>query len=104
VLAVLSPGNPYPYSMTWHKKPKLKIAPRSRKRLEEKIRQMQRQARGQSWKQVIERLNPMLRGWGRTSGSPKSKVFWKNSIAGSGVNCGRCCGGNGSAFIHGCGI
>jgi RNA-directed DNA polymerase len=51
------------YSMTWHRKPKLKIAPQSRKRLEEKIRQMQRQARGQSLKQVIERLNPVLRGW-----------------------------------------
>jgi RNA-directed DNA polymerase len=51
------------YSMTWHKQPKLKIAPQSRKRLEEKIRQMQRQARGQSLKQVIERLNPVLRGW-----------------------------------------
>ena len=51
------------YSMTWHKKPKLKIAPQSRKRLEEKIRRRQRQARGQSLKQVIERLNPVLRGW-----------------------------------------
>jgi len=51
------------YSMTWHKKPKLRIAPQSRERLVEKIRQMQRQARGQSLKQVIERLNPLLRGW-----------------------------------------
>lgn len=51
------------YSMTWHKKPKLRIAPQSRKRLEEKVRQMQRQARGQSLKQFIEKLNPALRGW-----------------------------------------
>lgn len=51
------------YSMTWHRKPKLKIASQSRQRLEGKIRQMQRQARGQSLKQVIERLNPVLRGW-----------------------------------------
>ena len=51
------------YSMTWHQKPKLKIALQSRKRLEDKIRQMQRQSRGQSMKQVIERLNPVLRGW-----------------------------------------
>ena len=51
------------YSMTWHRKPKLKIASQSRKRLEEKIRQMQRQARGKSLRQVIERLNPVLRGW-----------------------------------------
>ncbi|HTW77960.1 MAG TPA: group II intron maturase-specific domain-containing protein, partial [Terracidiphilus sp.] len=38
-------------------------APQSHKRLVEKIRQMQRQARGKSLRQVIERLNPVLRGW-----------------------------------------
>jgi group II intron reverse transcriptase/maturase len=51
------------YGMTWHKKPKLRIAPQSRERLAEKIRQALRQARGQSLKQAIERLNPVLRGW-----------------------------------------
>ncbi len=51
------------YSMMWHSKPKLKIASQSRQRLVEKIRQMQRQARGKSLRQVIERLNPVLRGW-----------------------------------------
>src|SRR5208337_2627537 len=51
------------YSMTWHKKPKLKIAEASRKRLAEKIRKMMREARGQSLQQAIERLNPVLRGW-----------------------------------------
>jgi retron-type reverse transcriptase len=50
------------YSMTWHKKPKLKIAPQSRVRLAEKIRLALRQVRGQSLKQVIEQLNPVLRG------------------------------------------
>jgi RNA-directed DNA polymerase len=51
------------YSMTWHKKPKLKIAPPSRERLTEKIRKTLREARGGSLKQTIERLNPILRGW-----------------------------------------
>lgn len=51
------------YSMTWHRKPKLKIAQTSRKRLAEKIRKTLRTARGHSLKQVIERLNPQLRGW-----------------------------------------
>jgi group II intron reverse transcriptase/maturase len=51
------------YSMTWHKKPKLKIAEASRKRLAEKIRTTLRKARGQSLQQAIERLNPVLRGW-----------------------------------------
>ncbi len=51
------------YSMTWHKKPKLKIAEASRKRLAEKIRETLRKARGQSLQRAIERLNPLLRGW-----------------------------------------
>ena len=51
------------YSMTWHKKPKLKIAEASRKRLVEKIRETLRRARGQSLQRAIERLNPVLRGW-----------------------------------------
>ncbi len=51
------------YSMTWHKKPKLKIAQPSRERLAKKIRKTLRAARGQSLKQVIEQLNPQLRGW-----------------------------------------
>jgi len=51
------------YSMTWHKKPKLKIAQPSRERLAEKIRKTLREARGGSLKRAIERLNPILRGW-----------------------------------------
>lgn len=51
------------YSMTWHRKPKLKIAQPSVERLAEKIRQTLRSARGRSLKQVIEQLNPVLRGW-----------------------------------------
>jgi RNA-directed DNA polymerase len=51
------------YSMTWHKKPKLKIAQPSRERLAEKIRKTLREARGESLKRAIERLNPVLRGW-----------------------------------------
>ena len=51
------------YSMTWHKKPKLKIAQQSRERLAEKIRKTLRKARGQSLQRAIERLNPVLRGW-----------------------------------------
>jgi RNA-directed DNA polymerase len=51
------------YSMTWHKKPKLKIAQQSRERLAKKIRNTLREARGGSLKQTIERLNRILRGW-----------------------------------------
>jgi RNA-directed DNA polymerase len=51
------------YSMTWHRKPKLKIAQPSRERFAEKVRQTLRRARGYSLKQIIEQLNPVLRGW-----------------------------------------
>ena len=51
------------YSMTWHRKPKLRIASESRQRLMEKIRLALRRGRGQSMQQVIKGLNPVLRGW-----------------------------------------
>jgi group II intron reverse transcriptase/maturase len=51
------------YSMTWHRKPKLRIASESRKRLTEKIRLALRRGRGRSMEQVIDQLNPVLRGW-----------------------------------------
>lgn len=51
------------YSLTWHKAPKLKIAPASLKRLEDKIREVLKSARGRSLTTVITELNPPLRGW-----------------------------------------
>ncbi len=51
------------YSMTWHQKPKLRIAPPSLKRLEVRVRELLRGARGQSVSRTIEQLNPLLRGW-----------------------------------------
>jgi group II intron reverse transcriptase/maturase len=51
------------YSMTWHKKPKLKIAQQSRERFAEKVRKTLRAARGGSLRRAVERLNPVLRGW-----------------------------------------
>jgi group II intron reverse transcriptase/maturase len=51
------------YSLTWHQAPKLKIAPTSLQRLEDKIREVLKGARGRSLKTVIEELNPILRGW-----------------------------------------
>ncbi len=51
------------YSMTWHKKPKLKIAQQSRERFAEKVRKALQEARGKSLKQAVEQLHPQLRGW-----------------------------------------
>ncbi|MBT0962596.1 group II intron reverse transcriptase/maturase [Denitromonas sp. IR12] len=51
------------YSLTWHKSPKLRIAPASLKRLTDKIREVLKGARGRSLSGAIAELNPVLRGW-----------------------------------------
>jgi RNA-directed DNA polymerase len=51
------------YSVTPNKKPKLKPAPKSVKRLKGKLRQMLRRGRGRSLIHVIEDLRPVIRGW-----------------------------------------
>lgn len=51
------------YTMSRERKPRLKIAAPSRQRLEEKVRQLMRTARGRSLQKTIAILNPLLRGW-----------------------------------------
>ena len=51
------------YSMTWHKSPKLKVAPSSLKRFEDAVRERLRGAQGRSLSKTIEQLNPLLQGW-----------------------------------------
>lgn len=51
------------YSMTWHKQPRLKVAPESIQRLKAKVRRILREGRGRSLPQVIKDLNQLLRGW-----------------------------------------
>ncbi len=51
------------YSMTWHKHPRLKVAPESVRRLKAKVRTILREGRGRSLPQVIKDLNQLLRGW-----------------------------------------
>jgi len=51
------------YSLTWHKAPNLRIAPTSLQRLEDKVRDVLKGARGRSLTTVITELNPILRGW-----------------------------------------
>lgn len=51
------------YSLTMHKKPKLRIAATSVKRLAEKIRETLKVAKGRSLAATVEKLNPVLRGW-----------------------------------------
>lgn len=51
------------YSMTWHKVPRLKIAPVSIKRFQDNVRGILKGARGRNVSKIIEELNPILRGW-----------------------------------------
>ena len=51
------------YSMTPGRKPKLKAAPSSVKRLKGKLKASFRRGKGQNLKKTIEDMNPLLRGW-----------------------------------------
>jgi RNA-directed DNA polymerase len=51
------------YSLTAHRKPKLRIAKPSLQKLTEKVKVLLRGARGQSLAATIQTLNPVLRGW-----------------------------------------
>lgn len=52
------------YSMTWHKQPRLKVAPASVQRLKSKLRAAFRRGRGRNLGRFItEELKPLLTGW-----------------------------------------
>jgi len=51
------------YSMTWHKRPRLKVAPTSVKRMKAKLKDMFRKGRGRNPGQFVKELTQMLRGW-----------------------------------------
>ena len=51
------------YSITRHKAPKLRIAPASYQRLEQRVREVLQGASGRSLSYTIGELNPLLRGW-----------------------------------------
>ena len=51
------------YTMTWHKQPRLKVAPEALRRLKAKVRKIIREGRGRSLPQVIKDQNQLLRGW-----------------------------------------
>jgi len=51
------------YSMTWHKRPRPKVAPASVKRLKAHLKEMFRKGRGRNLGQFVKELTPTLRGW-----------------------------------------
>jgi group II intron reverse transcriptase/maturase len=51
------------YSMTWHQRPKLRIAASSLQKLTKNVRVLLRGAHGRKLDATIRTLNPVLRGW-----------------------------------------
>ncbi len=51
------------YSMTFHKQPRLKVAPASIKRFKGKLKELFRIGRGRNLAKFIAELTPILRGW-----------------------------------------
>jgi RNA-directed DNA polymerase len=84
------------YSMTWHKKPKLKIAKQAASVWRRKSARRCGRHVAKACNELSSGSTPYCGDGLRTSGSPKSKVCWKTSMAGSGASCGAFCGGSGS--------
>jgi hypothetical protein len=51
------------YSMTWHKRPRLKVAPSSERKFRAALKEAFRRGRGRNLGKFIESLSPTLRGW-----------------------------------------
>jgi len=51
------------YSLTWHTRPRLRIAKESVARLKREVRERLRRGRGQSLQAAVDNLSPLLRGW-----------------------------------------
>ncbi|MDV7214193.1 group II intron maturase-specific domain-containing protein, partial [Azotobacter beijerinckii] len=51
------------YGMSWHQQPRLRVAAMSLRRLRDRLGELLRGARGHKMASVIERINPVLRGW-----------------------------------------
>ena len=51
------------YGMSWHQQPRLRVATMSLGRLHDRLRDLLRGTRGHKMANVIERINPVLRGW-----------------------------------------
>ena len=88
------------YSMTWHMRPRLKVAPASLDRFKEKVRERLRGGRGRNLKQQIEELIALLRGWASYFRLAEVKGVKEESwMFGSDGSCGASSGGNGNVPI-----
>ncbi len=90
------------YSMTFHKKPRLKVAAASVKRFKARLRKVCRRGRGRSHRSRSSKKSPRSYGGGSpTSAWRRSKASSKTWTDGCGGNCAAFCGDSGSALIPG---
>ncbi|MCC6159925.1 MAG: group II intron reverse transcriptase/maturase [Deltaproteobacteria bacterium] len=68
------------YRVTWHHDPKLKVAPESVNRFEDKLRETFRQVRGRSLSTVVKELGPVIRGWVACFRPAPVKEFYEEPI------------------------
>ncbi|MND77782.1 Group II intron-encoded protein LtrA [compost metagenome] len=61
------------YGMSRHRQPRLRVAVMSLKRMRDRLRELLRGARGCKMGNIVERLNPVLRGWAGYFKLSKSK-------------------------------
>lgn len=90
------------YGMSWHQQPRLRVATMSLGRIYDRLRELLRGARGRKMASVIERINPVLRGWAcyfQLSQSTKD-LLW-NWTAGSGTSFAAPYGANGGGPLRG---
>jgi RNA-directed DNA polymerase len=66
------------YSMSWHKRPRLKVAPKSVQRFTAALKTVFRQGRGQTLGKFIHSLAPRLRGWINYFGHAEVKGVFEN--------------------------
>jgi RNA-directed DNA polymerase len=87
------------YSLTWQKRPRLKVAPVSLSRFKEKLRERLRGGRGRNLRRQVQELSPLLRGWVNYFRLAEVKGFSRRWTAGCGASCVASSGGNGNAPI-----
>ena len=82
------------YSLTWHMRPKLRIAGASLGKLTAKVKALLRDARGRNLGTTIQTLNPVLRGWAAYFKLTETKRALEEQD-GYGTSCAVSCGASG---------
>jgi RNA-directed DNA polymerase len=89
------------YRMTWHKRPRLKVAPSSVHRLKRKLKSAFRKGRGRNLIKLIEDLSVTLRGWINYFRLSEFKGIFEELDGWNDEDFAALSGGNGSVLVPG---